>query len=59
MFLSVVRIRLIYSPLYSLIRPLGLGPLEAWIYRKLRAPKPRSAPEENSPKSGNKDSEKE
>jgi len=59
MFLSVLRIRLIYSPLYSLIRPLGLGPLESWIYRKLRAPKPRSAPEENSPKSGNKDSEKE
>jgi glycosyltransferase involved in cell wall biosynthesis len=42
MFLSVVRIRLIYSPLYSVLRKLGLGPLEALIYRKLRAPKPRS-----------------
>jgi len=40
MFLSVVRIRLIYSPFYKLLRPLR--PLEAWIYRKLRAPTPRS-----------------
>jgi glycosyltransferase involved in cell wall biosynthesis len=44
MFLSVVRIRLINWPwVYRTLRPLGLGPLEAWIYRKLRAPKPRSA----------------
>jgi glycosyltransferase involved in cell wall biosynthesis len=43
MFLSVVRIRLIYLPrVYKLLRRLGLGPLEAWVYRKLRAPKPRS-----------------
>jgi glycosyltransferase involved in cell wall biosynthesis len=40
MFLSVVRVRLIYSPFYKLLRPLR--PLEAWIYRKLRAPKPLS-----------------
>ena len=43
MFLSVVRIRLIYCPrVYNALRQLGLGPLEAWVYRKLRAPKPRS-----------------
>ena len=41
MFLSVVRIRLIYWPwLYKLLRPLR--PLEGWIYKKLRAPKPLS-----------------
>ncbi|TAK93377.1 MAG: glycosyltransferase [Verrucomicrobia bacterium] len=43
MFLSVLRIRMIYWPrVYKLLRPLGLGPLEAWVYKKLRAPKPRS-----------------
>jgi len=36
MFLSVVRLRIIYSPFHSLTRPLR--PLEAWIYKKLRAP---------------------
>jgi glycosyltransferase involved in cell wall biosynthesis len=46
MFLSVFRIRLIYSPFYKILRSLGLGPLEAWVYRKLRAPKPRSATDE-------------
>jgi len=40
MFLSVVRIRLIYSPFYKWLRPLR--PLETWIYKKLRAPRPRS-----------------
>jgi glycosyltransferase involved in cell wall biosynthesis len=45
MFLSVVRIWLIYSPrLYRLLRPLR--PLEGWVYRKLRAPAPRPGPEE-------------
>ena len=44
MFLSVFRIRLIYSSFYGFLRALGLGPLEAWIYRKLRAPKPRPSP---------------
>ena len=44
MFLSVVRVRLIYSPLYRWLRPLS--PLEGWIYTKLRAPKPLSGPEE-------------
>ncbi len=38
MFLSVLRVRLIYSPFYKWLRPLR--PLEAWIYRKLRAPQP-------------------
>jgi len=42
MFLSVVRIRLIYSPFYAWLRPLR--PLETWIYRKLRAPQPLPGP---------------
>jgi len=43
MFLSVVRIRLIYWPrLYRWLRPLR--PLETWVYKKLRAPQPRPAP---------------
>lgn len=47
MFLSVVRIRLIYWPwLYKCLRPLR--PLETWLYKKLRAPLPRSG---TSPKS--------
>jgi glycosyltransferase involved in cell wall biosynthesis len=51
MFLSVVRIRLIYSPFYKWLRPLR--PLEGWIYRKLSAPQPRPSPksEVRSPKS--------
>jgi glycosyltransferase involved in cell wall biosynthesis len=43
MFLSVVRLRLIYSPLYPVLRK-PLGPLEGWIYKKLRAPRPRPGP---------------
>lgn len=37
MLLSIIRLRLVHSPLY---RPLGplLRPFEAWGYRKLRAP---------------------
>jgi len=42
MFLSVLRIKLIYSRLYPWLRPLR--PLEGWIYRKLRAPQPRPGP---------------
>ena len=38
MLLSVIRLRLYYSPLYRLLSPLR--PLEAWIYRKLSAPPP-------------------
>jgi glycosyltransferase involved in cell wall biosynthesis len=45
MFLSVVRVRLIYWPwTYRLLRRFGLGPLEAWIYKKLRQPQPRPGP---------------
>jgi glycosyltransferase involved in cell wall biosynthesis len=43
MFLSVVRIRLIYSPFYKLLGPLR--PLEGWIYTKLNAPKPLPGPD--------------
>ncbi|MEI8043560.1 MAG: glycosyltransferase [Verrucomicrobiota bacterium] len=44
MFLSVVRIRLIYWPwLYRLLRPLR--PLEGWVYGKLSAPPPRRGPD--------------
>ena len=46
MFLSVVRIRLIYSPFYRWLRPLR--PLETWIYKKLRAPQPRRGPDDPS-----------
>ena len=46
MFLSVVRIRLIYSPFYKWLRPLR--PLEGWIYRKLRAPQPLPRPDSKS-----------
>jgi glycosyltransferase involved in cell wall biosynthesis len=52
MFLSVVRIRLIYSPrIYRWLRPLR--PLEGWIYKKLRAPQPLPRPEsrDSSPQS--------
>ena len=41
MFLSVVRVRLIYWPLiYRFLRPLR--PLEGWVYGKLRQPVPLS-----------------
>ena len=44
MFLSVVRVRLIYSPfVYRLMRPLR--PLEGWVYKKLRAPPPLPGPD--------------
>ena len=46
MFLSVVRLWLVYSPLYPWLRPLR--PLEGWIYRKLRAPAPRPGPPKSS-----------
>jgi glycosyltransferase involved in cell wall biosynthesis len=48
MFLSVVRIRLIYWPwLYRLLRPLR--PLEGWVYKKLRAPQPLSGTQQKRP----------
>ncbi|MGD0745172.1 MAG: glycosyltransferase [Verrucomicrobiota bacterium] len=44
MFLSVVRVRLIYWPfVYTLMRPLR--PLEGWVYNKLRAPPPLPGPD--------------
>src|SRR5205814_7337572 len=50
MFLSVVRIKLIYSPrLYWLFR--ALTPMEAWVYKKLRAPVPRPGPPAGPPRS--------
>ena len=42
MFLSALRIRLIYSPFYRWLGPLR--PLETWVYKTLRAPKPLSRP---------------
>lgn len=46
MLLSAIRIRLIYSPFNKWLRPFR--PVEAWLYRKLRAPKPLPNREENS-----------
>lgn len=43
MFLSVVRLRLIYSPLQPVLK--WFRPLEAWVYAKLRAPH-RHGPEQ-------------
>ncbi len=44
MFLSVVRLRLVYSPFYRLLAPLR--PLETWVYLTLlRAPPPRPGAE--------------
>jgi hypothetical protein len=51
MFLSVVRLWLIYSPLYPWLRG-PLGPFEAWIYKKLRAPRPRPGPRPESRENG-------
>ncbi|HEX9047654.1 MAG TPA: hypothetical protein VF988_11550, partial [Verrucomicrobiae bacterium] len=42
MFLSVVRVWLIYSPFYGLLKPLR--PLEGWVYNKLRQPQPLPRP---------------
>lgn len=38
MLLSLIRLRLIYSPFYKMLRPLR--PLEAWVYCRLNAPPP-------------------
>lgn len=42
MLLSVIRLRLIYSPFYGVLRVLR--PLEIWLYARLRAPLPPSEP---------------
>lgn len=39
MLLSVIRLRLVYSPLYPVLK--WLRPIETWIYLKLKAPPPR------------------
>jgi glycosyltransferase involved in cell wall biosynthesis len=50
MFLSVVRLRVFYWPaLYRCLKPLR--PVEAWIYKKLRAPAPRSTADIHAPRS--------
>lgn len=41
MLLSLVRLRLLYSPFYRWLAPLR--PLETWLYRKLNAPAPLDA----------------
>jgi hypothetical protein len=43
MLLSVIRIRLMYWPIYRWLGPLR--PLEAMIYKKLKAPQPLPRPE--------------
>jgi glycosyltransferase involved in cell wall biosynthesis len=40
MLLSVIRVWLIYSPFYKFLGPLR--PLERWVYRKLKQPRPLS-----------------
>lgn len=50
--LSVMRLRLIYSPFYKWLRPLR--PLEAWIYKKLSAPQPLPLPKEKELKESNR-----
>ncbi|MEO6181836.1 MAG: glycosyltransferase [Verrucomicrobiota bacterium] len=40
MLLSVIRLRLVYSPFYKWLGPLR--PIEGWLYKKLSAPQPLS-----------------
>jgi dolichol-phosphate mannosyltransferase len=49
MFLSTLRVRLIYSPFYKWLHPLR--PLEGWIYKKLNQPQPLSKTQVQGPKS--------
>ncbi len=48
MVLSLARLRLLYSPLHGVLRPLA--PLEAWLYRKLNAPPPRRGRADGPPR---------
>ena len=50
MFLSTLRVRLIYSPFYRWLRPLR--PLEGWVYKKLRAPQPLPGPDSRKSEDG-------
>ncbi len=45
MFLSIVRLRLVYSPFYRWLSPLR--PIEGWIYTALRNPPPRQLPDQS------------
>ena len=54
MFLSVMRLRMIYTPFYRWLRPLR--PIETWIYHKLHAPPPRLGPRSGPDESPNGDS---
>lgn len=47
MLLSAIRLRLFYSPFYSMLRPLR--PIETWIYLQLKEPPPRARPEPEGP----------
>jgi glycosyltransferase involved in cell wall biosynthesis len=42
MFLSVVRLKLVYSRIYPWLRPLR--PIEGWIYSRLKQPQPLPGP---------------
>ncbi len=42
MLLSVLRLRLVYSPFYRMLKPLR--PIETWLYLKLKAPPPLAGP---------------
>jgi hypothetical protein len=61
MLLSIIRLRLVYSPIYGMLRPLR--PLEGWIYNKLlKAPQPLPHPdtkEEEEKKKEEEEKEKE
>jgi glycosyltransferase involved in cell wall biosynthesis len=48
MLLSVIRLRLIYSPFYKMLTPLR--PLETWLYLKLKAPLPLPGPPKLAPR---------
>jgi len=48
MLLSVIRLRVIHSPCRWVLRLLR--PVEAWVYRKLRAPLPLPLPKPEKPK---------
>lgn len=43
MLLSVIRLWLVYSPFYPLLRLRPFRFIESWLYRKLRAPLPRAS----------------
>ena len=42
MLLSVLRLRLVYSPFYRMLKPLR--PIETWLYLRLKAPPPLPGP---------------